>query len=114
MGAASLLHSPARDPPGCWLLGPQAYRLDPWHSARHSGRPLEPQTSEEPLLLASYLDEGGVGQAQFHRTLLWPPLSLLSFTTPPALWLVSHRAPSRLDLSRLHHRWPRCSARGPS
>src|SRR5205807_6137070 len=114
MGAASILDSPARDPPGCRLLGPQAHCLDPWHSARHSSRPLEPQTAEEPLLLASDLDIRGTGQAQFHRTLLWSRLSLLSFTTPPALWLVSHRAPSRLDLYCLHHRWPRCSARWPS
>jgi transposase len=34
---------------------------------------------------------------------------------PPApVWLVGQRTAGGLDLHRLHHRWPRCSARWPS
>ncbi len=75
---------------------------------------LPPQASEEPLLLTTHLDQRGTRQAQFHRTLLWPRLSVLSLATSAPLRLVGHRPAGRLDLYRFHHRWPRCEACWPS
>ena len=56
-------------------------RLIAWiHATLHAVAviPWNRHSSEEPLLLTSHLDQRGTGQAQFDRTLLWSPLSLLS------------------------------------
>src|SRR5713101_6385411 len=108
MGRAPLRHSSAHHPLGRRLLGPTSYRLDPCHPVCGRCHSLEPQESEEPLLLATYLDKRGTRQEQFHRTLLWPRLSVLSLATSASLWLVGHRTAGCLDIYRFHHRWSRC------
>ena len=77
-----------------------AIAVVPWN--RHS--------PEEPLLFATNLDQREIGQTEFHRTLLWPRLPLLSSATPSLLGLVSHRISGGLDLHRFHHRRLGCLA----
>src|SRR5579864_7120259 len=98
MGHASLSDPPAPHPFGRRLLGTAPHRLDPRYPARRRRRSLEPQTAEEPILLASSLDERGTRQAQFHRTLLWPCLPVLPLATPTLVVVVGYRTASRLDL----------------
>src|SRR5260370_752070 len=104
MGGASVSDPPAHYPFGCCLLGVAPHCLDSCDPGRCRGYPLEPQTAEEPLLLASHLDQRGVGQTQCNRTLLWPRLPLLSFATASSLWLVHHGSAGRPDVHRYHHR----------
>src|SRR6266487_6749286 len=56
----------------------------------------------------------GIGQAQCHRTLLWPRLALLPLTAPATLRLVNHRSTGRLDLHRHHHCRSGCPTSRPS
>src|SRR5436305_4919576 len=110
MGRAPLRHPPTRHPPGRRLLGLAPHHLDPCYSARRRCHSLEPQAPEEPLVLATYVDQRGTRQTHLHRTLLWPRLPLFSLTTSAVVWLVSHRTTDRLDLYRSHYRWPARSA----
>ena len=70
-----------------------AVAVVPWN--RHS--------PEEPLLPATNLDQGRIGQAHLHRTLLWPRLPLFSPPTASFLGLVCHCQASGLDLYSFHH-----------
>src|SRR6266536_2428572 len=49
---------------GYWGL--QRIRLSPCHPGSHCRRALEPQTAEEPLLLATDLDQARIGKACLH------------------------------------------------
>jgi len=69
----------SRDPPRCWLLGPQIDRLDPHGPGRSRGDFLEPQTAEETGWAAADLDRSRVGQTHQHRAVLWPGLVLVVF-----------------------------------
>src|SRR5258707_1383731 len=60
-GRAPLSAAPARDPPGCGLLGPALDRLDSSLPGSGRRRPLESQAPEEPLLPAPHLDRRRVG-----------------------------------------------------
>src|SRR5258708_4104372 len=103
MGAASLLHSPVRDPTGCGLL------------CTPSPSPPGTPNVRKPLLLASHLDHSGVGQAHCHRALLWPGFPLFSpHHASSALGLVSHGPSGRFDLHRLHRRRAGCGTCRPS
>jgi hypothetical protein len=56
-------------------------RLIAWiHTTLHAVAviPWNRHLAEEPFLLASHLDQRGIRQAQFARTLLWPRLPVLS------------------------------------
>jgi hypothetical protein len=46
----------------------------------HCRRPLESQTIEESLLPTTNLDQRRIGQADLHRTFLWPCVPLFSQT----------------------------------
>src|SRR5579859_3208926 len=78
--------------------------LNSWCSRSRRSDPVEPETSEKSFLFASHLDERRTGQTKWHRTFLWPRLSLLSFATFSSLWLVHHRPAGCSDLHRYHHR----------
>ncbi len=56
-------------------------------------------------LIAWIHDQRGTGPAHFHRTLLWPRLSVLSLAASTLMEMVSHRAAGRLDLRRFHYCW---------
>jgi len=77
------------------------------------GHSLESQTPEEPFLLTSHLDKRGIGQAECHRTLLWPRFSLLSPATSTFVWMVRDCLAGRLDLRGFRHRWAGSSASWP-
>src|SRR5438132_9062116 len=68
MGGTSVSHPPASDPLRCCLLGLEAHRLDSCHLGRGSRDPLESQTPEKSLLFASHVDQRGVGQTEWDRT----------------------------------------------
>jgi len=78
--------------------GGKAHRLDSCHFGRGSGDSLEPQTPEKSLLFASYLDQRGVEQTQWYRTLLWSCLPFLSSAATSPRRLVYHRSASGSDL----------------
>src|SRR5258708_22199649 len=64
-----------------WTPPDFGLRLIAWiHATLHAVAviPWNRHSSEGPLLLTTHLDQRGTGQAQFHRTLLWPRLSGLS------------------------------------
>src|SRR5215467_8267419 len=104
MGGSVVSHSSARDPVGRRVLGTAPHRLDS-RGVRGSGHhPVESQTPEKPFLFTSHLDQGRIGQAQFHRALLWPGVSLLSSATPAAFWLVHRDSTSLPDLHCYYHR----------
>src|ERR1700693_5897100 len=104
MGRASVCNPPALYSFGCRLLGLEAHRLDSCHLGCGSRDPLESQTPEKSLVFASHVDQRGVGQTQWHRTLLWPRFSLLPSATSSPLRLVHHCSASCSDLLRYHHR----------
>ncbi len=71
--------------------------------------PWNPKRQKKPLLFASHLDERRVRQTQWHRTLLWPCLPLLSPATSSPLGLVHSGSAGRAHLCRYHHRRFGCS-----
>src|SRR5713226_9161381 len=109
MGSASVSHPPTRHPFRCRLLGLAPHYLDSWSSRFRRGYPLESQTPEKPFLFASHLDQRGVGQTQWHRTLLRSRVSLLPSATASPLRLVHHCSASCSDLHGHHHRCFSCT-----
>src|SRR5258708_319809 len=114
MGSTSVSHPPASDPLRCCLLGLEAHRLDSCHLGRGSRDPLESQTPEKSLLFASHVDQRGVGQTEWDRTVLWSRFSLLPSTTSSPLRLVHYCSASCFDLHRYHHRRAGSSTSGAS
>ena len=86
---------------GYWGL--KLIRLSPCQPGSRCGCPLEPQTTEEPLLPAPHLDSRRIGQAHLHRTLLWSRLPLLWPATTSFLGLVCPCQAGRLDLYGFSH-----------
>ena len=79
-----------------------------WCCRRHS---VESQKSEEPLLLASNLDQRGTWETEQYRTLLWPRFSLFSSPASTIVWLVRDDIPSGLNLCCFCYRWA-CRSKG--
>src|SRR5438105_5592242 len=99
--------------PRCSLLGLASHQVDTQRPRICCGHSLESQTPEEPFLLTSHLDKRGIGQAECHRTLLWPRFSLLSPATSTFVWMVRDCLAGRLDLRGFRHRWAGSSASWP-
>src|SRR5947209_384284 len=114
MGCASVSDPPARHPLRCCLLGATPHRLDSCNPGRGRSYPLEPQTPEKSLLLASHLDQRGIRQTQCHRALLSPSLSLFSSPAPSSRWLVHSGSTGRSDLHSYYHCCFSCTTGGAS
>jgi hypothetical protein len=68
--------------------------LDSHEPTRRRRRALEPQATEEPLLLAAYLDSARAGQTELHRAFLRSRLQLVwprTLAAPSADGLVRRR-----------------------
>ncbi len=77
-------------------------------------RYVESQKPEEPLLLASNLDQRRTWEAQQHRTRPKKRFSLFSSPAPTLVWLVRNCLTSSLNLCRLRHCWASRSTGWPS
>ncbi len=75
---------------------------------------LPSQTPEKSLLSASHVDQRGVGQTQWDRTVLRSHFSFLPSATSSPLRLVYYCSASCSDLHRYHHRRAGSSTSGAS
>src|SRR5690242_8933237 len=76
-GREPLPAASSHHPAGCGLVGLAPDPLDHATLGAIAVVPWNRHPPEEPLLPPTHLDEGRIGQAHLHRTLLWPRVPLL-------------------------------------
>lgn len=93
-------------------------RLIAWiHATLHAVAviPWNRHSPAEPLLLTTHLEaREELGKRSSIERFFGRVFPFFHVAASTSVWLVGHRTASRLDLYRLHHRWPGCSTRRAS